>query len=135
MKKLLIIDDNLMMRTFLANYFDTNYIVEQVSTPSEAIIKLNTGMTEEYDAVISDFKKHTNKEYSRLKEVAGQTNDLNIPMIILTDEDKSDQRLTALSIGAKDTLSKPFNPKELNMRLASIIGQADFSRTLLRKAA
>jgi len=135
MKKLLIIEDNELMKTFLANYFGSEYIVEHVSTPSEAITKLNTGNPQSYDAVISDFKDASNLEYNRLKEVTDHVNESNVPMIILTDEDKSEQRLQSLSLGARDTLSKPFNPKELDMRVTSLIGQATFSQSILRKAA
>ncbi len=45
----------------------------------------------------------------------------NIPLFMLTDQDKSSERIDAFSLGAKDTLSKPFNPKELVLRIDSIL--------------
>ena len=42
--------------------------------------------------------------------------------MVLTDQDKSDQRIETLKLGAKDSVSKPFNPVELQLRIMSSMG-------------
>ena len=134
MKKLLIIEDNQMMMTFLVEYFGSTYQTELATTPSEALEMINSNESD-YDMILSDYKSKNDEEYVSLKKVAAQMKWQNIPMVILTDEDKSDQRLDSLSIGARDTLSKPFNPKELSMRLACLAGKDANNMEIYRKAA
>lgn len=45
----------------------------------------------------------------------------SIPVFVLSDEDKSDLRIAAMAAGATDTLSKPFNPGELLMRINKVL--------------
>ena len=69
MKKLLIVEDNEMMMTFLANYFINNYQLKLVSNPSEAL-ELIEANAEAYDLIISDFKSKGHQEYKMLKSVS-----------------------------------------------------------------
>jgi two-component system, OmpR family, phosphate regulon response regulator OmpR len=48
----------------------------------------------------------------------------NVPIIMLTARDKAQSRIEGLTIGADDYVSKPFEPRELSLRIASILRRA-----------
>ena len=119
MEKVMIIENNAMMRLFLTNYLSGDYEVETAETPKEALNKMN-GMVGSFSLVISDYQAPNSQEIKDLISLETALNWQNVPLVILTDEDKSDQRIAAFECGATDCLSKPFNPKELSMRLKGL---------------
>lgn len=121
MKKILIIEDNYMMRVFLLNYLGKTYDVKAVESPSEALILSAKGVN--FHMVISDYQISNSEEEASLYALNMQLSWQGTSLFVLTDEDKSDQRINALSAGAKDTLSKPFNPQELNLRINTMLDQ------------
>ena len=48
-------------------------------------------------------------------------NNSDIPIILLTAKSGMDSKIEGLEIGADDYLTKPFNPKELLLRILSIL--------------
>ena len=112
MNTILIIEDHEMMRLFLVNLFSKEYEVKSVSSPEEAA---NWLQNNEADMIVGDFPNSLNS--IGLHQISSLTKQNNIPWIVLTDQDKSDQRIKAFQWGAKDSLSKPFNPQELTMRV------------------
>lgn len=128
MKKILIIEDNDMMRLFLQNYLGKVYAVKTVSTPSQAMVYCEQNSLP--DLVISDYQEKHSEESEILKALNMQLQWRNTPLFILTDEDKSVQRMNALSTGARDTMSKPFNPKELNLRVDCLLNQLPQTQVL-----
>lgn len=123
MKKILIIEDNYMMRVFLLNYLGKTYDVKAVENPSEAL-KISTN-GEYFDMIVSDYQSKNTEEEASLQALNMQLSWNGTSLFVLTDEDKSDQRINALTTGAKDTLSKPFNPQELNLRINTLLNQAN----------
>jgi len=119
MRKLLIIEDHPMMRLFLQNYLGSNYDVSAVATPEEAVEHC---LENNYPHLIMcDYKDKQSESYQILQSLCMQIKWRNIPLFMLTDQDKSSERIDAFSLGAKDTLSKPFNPQELVMRIDSML--------------
>lgn len=123
MKKILIIEDNYMMRVFLLNYLSKTYDVKAVENPSEALELSAQGA--HFDMIVSDYQISNSEEEAALHALNMQLSWKGTSLFVLTDEDKSDQRINALSTGAKDTLSKPFNPQELNLRINTMLDQAN----------
>jgi len=120
MEKVMIIENNAMMRLFLTNYLSGDYEVETAENPMEAMSKMN-GMVGDFSLVISDYQAPKSAAQQELENLEMALRWQNVPLVILTDEDKSDQRIAAFESGATDCLSKPFNPKELSMRLSCLI--------------
>ena len=114
MEKILVIESNTMMRLFLANYLGKEHNVKAVTSPSEALEWLEMNNT---TLIIADYQEKFSDAYSQLKKLKTQSAWSNIPMIVLTDNDKSEQRINALELGVSDSISKPFNPVELNLRV------------------
>lgn len=109
-----------MMRLFLINYLDKNFDVTAVESPSEALELLEKRIRPQ--AVISNFYGSKNLERKLFLDLISELEDHSIPLLVLTDEDKSDQRIETLKLGAKDSISKPFNPVELQLRILSAMG-------------
>ncbi len=128
MKKLLIIEDHPMMRMFLQNYLSKSYEVTTVATPEEAI---KHSMKSTFpDLILSDYKDKQSKDFQMLQCLCMQIEWRNIPLFVLTDQDKSQERIKALQLGAKDTLSKPFNPRELIMRIDAMLNVSSSMNTI-----
>eukprot|EP00188_Purpureofilum_apyrenoidigerum_P000853 Plantae.Rhodophyta-Purpureofilum_apyrenoidigerum.ctg14285.p2 GENE.Plantae.Rhodophyta-Purpureofilum_apyrenoidigerum.ctg14285~~Plantae.Rhodophyta-Purpureofilum_apyrenoidigerum.ctg14285.p2 ORF type:complete len:133 (-),score=9.12 Plantae.Rhodophyta-Purpureofilum_apyrenoidigerum.ctg14285:341-739(-) len=119
MEKVLIIEDNAMMRLFLSNYLSGSYEVTAVESPQQAQGILNSH--EEWSLVLSDYYQVNSEEHNVLKDIQTTMAWRGTPMIILTDEHKSEQRIAAFKLGAQDCVSKPFNPMELSLRLKGVI--------------
>ncbi|WP_109831449.1 response regulator [Reichenbachiella versicolor] len=108
-RKVVIIEPNQMMRLFLFNYLSSTYEVEAFSS-MEQLIEIE----EEFDE--PDLLLYT---------MTGESDDLiqshislkNSALIVLTNEDKSEERIKALRMNAFDSVSKPFNPEELKVRI------------------
>lgn len=115
MKTISIVDDNEMMREFLQNYFSENYKVTTFESGQEAFNALrHTGNP---DVIILDHKMNGITGFEMLKAMKGSELYKNIPVILLSGDDKSDTRIACLKAGAEDFISKPFNPMELSLKV------------------
>lgn len=132
MEKVMIIEDNAMMRLFLSNYLSRNYEVTAVESPQQARSVINSD--ENYSLVLSDYYASDSEEHAVLKSIQSTMTWKGIPMVILTDEHKSEQRISAFKMGAQDCVSKPFNPLELSLRLKTMIAQKE-SKMVYRPVA
>lgn len=117
MDKVLVIEDNRMMRLFLMNYLGNDHDVSAVESPSEALVWLASNSA---SLIISDYHKVDSTEFNQLKKIKSLSAWSNVPIIMLTDNDKSEQRINALKFGVADSMSKPFNPVELNLRVHAV---------------
>ena len=48
-----------------------------------------------------------------------------IPVLVLSGDTKIDTKIECLQLGAADYLTKPFHPKELNLRINSLLKQTN----------
>jgi len=58
-------------------------------------------------------------EYIKKVRESGFFND--VPLIVLSGEESSSERIKCLKLGANDYLIKPFNPEELGLRIDNLI--------------
>lgn len=125
MKTILLIEKHDMMRLFLMNLLNSEYDVYGVSSINEAAIWLKSRHA---DLILGGYSDA--QQASQVIRQGQNINTKNTPWIILTDQDKSEQRIKAFSWGAKDCVSKPFNPVELKLRIQSHISSFSYSRVL-----
>jgi DNA-binding response OmpR family regulator len=129
MNTILLIENHEMMRLFLLNLLGADYDVHAVATIQEATSWLKGGHA---DLILGGYTDaQLASEVNRLREYAAAK---STPWIVLTEQDKSEQRIKALSWGAKDCVSKPFNPVELKLRIQSHLSYFTFSRGLVSVA-
>ncbi len=124
MKTILLIEDNEMMRMFLTHYLGKDYDVNSVKNSQEASdwLKFNSA-----DLIVSDFPTNPILA-SQIRNLGNFSDSKQIPIVMITDQDKSEQRIQAFHWGVKDCISKPFNPIELKLRVQTHLPSLTISR-------
>ena len=113
---ILIVDDDDKIRTLLKDYlFEHSYIVSTAENAEQAKIKLDYF---KFDILILDVMMPGQDGYELTKEIK---NTIKVPIILLTAKGETENRIKGLELGADDYLSKPFEPKELLLRIKNII--------------
>ena len=113
---ILVVDDDNRIRNLLKDYLsENNYIVSTAEDGDDAKKKLNYL---KFDIIILDVMMPGQNGYEITKEIKKK---INVPIILLTAKGEVENRIKGLEIGADDYLSKPFEPKELLLRIKNII--------------
>ena len=115
--RLLIVDDETHLLEGLAMNFELEgYQVHTAGTIRDARKQLSQG---QFDAIILDVMLPDNDGFSFCQELRNQGN--LTPILMLTAKGLTDDRVTGLSVGADDYLTKPFELSELLARVHSLI--------------
>lgn len=114
-KKLLVVDDNEMLTEFLYEYLSIDYEVIIRNDALEALLDIKEI---EPDIILVDHHLGSNiTGLDVIKNLKVSRFMLNLPSILITGETNSELRIEALSEGVDDVICKPFNPKELKLRI------------------
>ena len=115
---ILIVDDDDRIRNLLKDYLSENgYIVSTSENASQAKEKLEYF---KFDIIILDVMMPGQNGYEFTKEVKKQ---IKVPIILLTAKGEVENRIKGLELGADDYIGKPFEPKELLLRIKNIINK------------
>ena len=113
---LLVVDDDRRIRALIARYLTgQGYRVTAAGTAEEARSKLRALS---FDLIILDVMMpgETGLEFAeKFREES------DVPILMLTARTETGDRVRGLEVGADDYLAKPFEPKELSLRIASIL--------------
>ena len=113
---LLLVDDDKRILSLLSTYLSkNNFLVSSARNSVEARSLLNYF---EFDLLIIDIMMPGENGLNLLKSIRKQT---NVPAIFLSAKGESKDKISGLEIGADDYLSKPFEPKELLLRLERLL--------------
>ncbi|MEM6631350.1 MAG: response regulator [Bacteroidota bacterium] len=112
---IMILDDNAMMQKFLGNYFKDSYKVVAFQHVLNAWKWLNEG--NHVDLILADIKMPDISGIQFLEQLKCSGLHKDIPVMMLSGVEKSDDRIKCLRLGAVDFVMKPFNPKELEVRV------------------
>ena len=113
---LLVVDDDERIRNLLSQYLiKEGFIVSTASGAEEARKKIQLI---KFDLIVLDIMMPGDDGLILTKEIRGNS---EIPIILLTAKSGTDSKIEGLEIGADDYLTKPFNPKELLLRVLSIL--------------
>ena len=114
---ILIVDDDTRIRELLQKYLSDNGY--RTSTAGDAAEAQNKMEGLEYDLLVLDIMMPglTGLEFTEKLRAAENP----VPILLLTALAETEQRIEGLSIGADDYLPKPFDPKELLLRVQSIL--------------
>ena len=113
---ILVVDDDDRIRSLLKDYLsENNYIVSTAENAIQAKEKLNFL---KFDIMILDVMMPGQDGYELTKEIK---KNIRIPIILLTAKGEVENRIKGLELGADDYLGKPFEPKELLLRIKNII--------------
>lgn len=112
----LVVDDDDRIRSLLSRYLRDNGFI--VATAKDGIDAMDVLKCAYFDILVLDVMM-PNKNGLDLTKDLRTTSD--IPILFLTALGEIDDRIKGLELGADDYLSKPFEPKELILRLHSIL--------------
>jgi two-component system phosphate regulon response regulator OmpR len=113
---LLVVDDDRRIRDLLSRFLSTEGY--RISTADSAAMARAKLASLSFDLLILDVMMpgETGFEFAR---TIRQTS--TVPILMLTARDAAESRITGLELGADDYVSKPFEPRELSLRVASIL--------------
>jgi len=117
---LLIVDDDRRIRDLLSRFLTSEgYRVTTADTAADARSKLKSLS---FDLLILDVMMPGESGFDFAKSMRADAN--NVPILMLTARDAAESRIKGLEMGADDYLSKPFEPRELSLRIANILKRA-----------
>ena len=116
---ILVVDDDTRLRELLQRYLvDNHYRVTSAGDAAEARRKL-VGLT--FDLIVLDVMM-PGEDGLELTRALRATSD--VPILLLTAMGEAEDRIAGLEHGADDYLTKPFEPRELILRIATILRRA-----------
>jgi len=113
---LLVVDDDERIRNLLSQYLIKEGFI--VSTANGADVARKKIQLVKFDLIILDIMMPGDDGLTLTQEIR---NNSDIPIILLTAKSGTDSKIEGLEVGADDYLTKPFNPKELLLRILSIL--------------
>ena len=113
---ILVVDDDEGIRTLVKKYLnENNYLVTTANSAEDAFEKIQII---KFDLIILDIMMPGKSGLEFIKE---NQKKLDTPVILLTAKGEADERVEGLEVGADDYLPKPFEPKELILRIQNIV--------------
>lgn len=118
-KKILIVDDKTEFRRLTKTILSKNYEVESAENGVDALSLLQNGYMP--DLIVTDLMMPVlgGKDLVEQLKNSGVFN--NIPIIVLSSIDKSNEKIKLINMGASDYLEKPYNPAELLARIENLL--------------
>ncbi len=115
---ILVVDDDDRIRSLLKEYLKENkFLVSTAQNSEEAKTKLSHF---NFDLIVLDVMMPGQSGYELTKEIKKKNCP---PIILLTAKGEVENRIKGLEIGADDYIGKPFEPKELLLRIKNIISK------------
>src|SRR5881396_247560 len=116
---LLVVDDDRRIRDLLSRFlFAEGYRVTTAQTAAEARAKLE-GLR--FDLLILDVMMPQESGFDFARKLRTSS---SVPILMLTARGEAESRIQGLEIGADDYVGKPFEPRELSLRIANILKRA-----------
>ena len=115
---ILVVDDDEGIRSLVKKYLNENeFLVTTADSAEDAKEKIKIIM---FDLIILDIMMPGKSGLDFIEE---NKNNLDSPIILLTAKGNANERVEGLEIGADDYLAKPFEPKELILRIKNILSK------------
>ena len=119
-KHILVVDDDTRLRSLLQRYLrEQGFLVSAAKDAKDALLFLDVYKV---DIMIVDVMMPNMTGIEFLKKIRKDNN--QIPVILLTAMGEAQDRITGLETGADDYVPKPFEPKELVLRINNILKRA-----------
>ena len=113
---ILVVDDDDGIRSLVKKYlYENNFLITTAENAEDAKKKIELI---KFDLIILDIMMPGK---SGLEFISENKKKLQTPVILLTAKGEPDERIEGLEIGADDYLPKPFEPKELILRIKNIL--------------
>lgn len=120
-KKILVIDDELSIRMLLENFLSKIYEVITKNDGMEGVQWLEQGNIP--DLIVADIQMPNMNGNDFIKNIRSSGFFKEIPLIVLSGIESSQEKVKCLKLGANDYLVKPFNPEELAIRIELLLAR------------
>src|ERR1043165_8041 len=117
--QMLAIDDEKSLLLILQNFFKDDFSVETKVNGKEALAWMQKGNVP--DVIVADINMPEMDGYTFINHIRSSGFLQNIPMVMLSGSDSTENKLRCLESGADDFVVKPFNPRELAARVKGIL--------------
>ena len=115
---ILVVDDDNEIRSLVKQYLNqNNFLVTTAKSAEDAAQKIDII---KFDLIVLDIMMPGKSGLEFIKE---NKNKLKTPVILLTAKGAASERVEGLELGADDYLPKPFEPKELILRIKNILNK------------
>ena len=115
---ILVVDDDEGIRSLVKKYLnENNYLVTTANNAEDATEKIKII---KFDLIILDIMMPGKNGLEFIQE---NKKKLDTPIILLTAKGQANERVEGLELGADDYLAKPFEPKELILRIKNILSK------------
>ena len=113
---ILVVDDDEGIRSLVKKYLNENkYLITTANSAEDAFEKIQII---KFDLIILDIMMPGKNGLEFIQE---NKKNLSTPIILLTAKGQANERVEGLETGADDYLPKPFEPKELLLRIKNIL--------------
>jgi two-component system phosphate regulon response regulator OmpR len=113
---ILVVDDDDGIRSLVKKFLnENNYLVTTADSAEDASEKIKII---KFDLIVLDIMMPGKNGLEFIEE---NKKNLDTPVILLTAKGEAKERIEGLEVGADDYLPKPFEPKELILRIKNII--------------
>lgn len=114
-KKILAIDDEKSIRFIIENTFNKEFDVTTMTNGMDALFYLQSGNMP--DVIICDLDMPVLNGIEFVKRLRESGFFEEIPLIMLSGKEESAEKIRCFEMGADDYVLKPFNPRELLVRI------------------
>ena len=115
---ILVVDDDEGIRNLVKQYLnENNYLITTANSAEDAKEKVSII---KFDLIVLDVMMPGK---SGLEFTTENKKKINTPIILLTARGEAEERIEGLEVGADDYLPKPFEPKELVLRIKNILNK------------
>ena len=123
---ILVVDDDDGIRELVKKYLsENNFLITTANSAEDAKEKISII---KFDLIVLDIMMPGK---SGLEFTSENKDNINTPIILLTAKGESSERVEGLEVGADDYLPKPFEPKELVLRIKNILNKTK-SKNIIR---
>jgi signal transduction histidine kinase/DNA-binding response OmpR family regulator len=116
----LIVEDNVDLRSYIAEQLGSNY---HIITAENGQVGLDLAIEHTPDLIVSDVMMPKMDGFELCETLKSDERTSHIPVILLTAKAGQDHKLAGLETGADEYLTKPFDGRELQLRVQNLIRQ------------
>ena len=121
MKKILVVDDKPSISKLIVQFLSQNFAVHTEEDGLKALTWLQEGNIP--DMILTDLQMPNIDGMELIKRLKESGYFKDIPIIVLSSKEGSEDRIKCLRLGADDYIVKPFNPEELLIRIEKILNR------------
>ena len=121
MKKILVVDDKSSISRLIVQFLSRSFEVETKEDGLLALEWLHEGNIP--DLILTDLQMPNIDGIELIKRLKESGYFSDIPIIVLSSKEGSEDRIKCLRLGAEDYIVKPFNPEELLIRIEKVLNR------------